>query len=198
MSSHFNSSISHLLAIPNLQGKIIDSTGSALHYHWLPIQSTVSEQVQTVQYHYNHHEFLLGSSFGALAAWKFALEHRPDSLKGIILIDVLPSLPAFPKHKRILLRILQHMPTSLIQPLYQHFRHANFQEVQQRLQSILRDFPEKIPNIPILVLSKNAKFHQEWQRLSRTHLNIEAAMYTSNIHQQISDWQHKLENGTIQ
>ena len=182
-----------ILAVPNLQGERYPCGRDENHIDWVPSETSLKSQVESIANQYNGHEMLIGSSFGGLAAWSFAAEYRPVELKGVVLLDVLPTLDSFPKRKGILFSIVQRLPTRISQTIYNQYRyHQNQRPVPvkdalDKVLSLQQNFPRHAFPIPTLVLSTNVQFHHVWKKKSIDH-ELLTAQEQKTISVQIGKW----------
>ncbi len=156
------SSAIRILAIPNLQGERFTVEIEHSQIDWVSIEDSIQLQLKAITKEYNDHEILIGSSFGALAAWMFTTKHCPSNLKGIVLVDALPSIDSFPKWKLLGLYTNSFLPNRIRLSIYNFYRLASGNSVTQditsilsRIESIIEHFPEQKFPIPTIVLSSN-------------------------------------------
>ena len=175
-----DSSFLRVLAVPNLQGERFSCEMENSQIDWVKDTNSLPHQVAALRQEYNGQQLLIGSSFGGLAAWMFAAEHCPITLKGLVLVDVLPNRTSFPKRRRVGFSILHHLPTRLSQSIYNQHRRLQGQpsvqvsDILQRIRSIQQDFPKPHFPVPTLVVSTNTYFHDKWQELSQSHVMLTA------------------------
>ena len=160
---------------PNLQGERYPCGTDENQIDWVSSETSLKLQVASIADQYNGHNLLIGCSFGGLAAWLFAAESCPVDLKGVVLIDVLPTLDVFPKRKRVVFSVLQRLPTRISQSIYNQYRNHQKQspvqvrDVLLRIRSFLKYFPEHSFPIPTLVVSTNTDFHDVWTEIALNH-----------------------------
>ena len=183
-----------ILCVPNLQGETTNLGLPNVQEQWLSIGDSLTQDVESLRECCDQHRLLLGSSYGALVVWKFVNRHRPSNVRGIVLVDVLPSLSFFPWWRRIALRMITPFPSAVGRVMYDIYGHirghknrSDFVRVQRRLHSTIKDFPESPPLIPTLVLSSKESFHTEWVNLSDVYRGV-TAQRKRNIAQQIASW----------
>ena len=188
-----------ILAIPNLQGERFSFEIENSQVDWVDSAHTLQHQVDKLKIEYNGQQLLIGTSFGALAAWKSVVEQCPPTLKGMILIDVLPSLDAFPKQREIGFSVLARFPSTISQLIYNFYRSiqnrmpTELTEVLSRVQSFQKEFPHPCFPIPTLVVSTNRHFHDVWRQMSKDHNRL-TVQEKSTISIQIQQW---VEDGVI-
>lgn len=203
------------LCVPNLQGDEFTVTVENGQVRWVAIEASLSKQVERLCTEYTDQDILIGSSFGGLAVWKYAqTQHSTFNiqystmLRGIVLIDVLPSIQSFPRWRKLGMRLATHLPHRLVQPVYTAYRMSvrergssntsntsktskkikdSVATILQRIQSIENGFPSSKFPVPTLVLSTNGSFHQQWLELSHT-IDALTAHKKTDPSQQISDW----------
>ena len=188
-----------ILAIPNLQGERFSFEIENSQVDWVDSAHTLQHQVDKLKTEYNGQQLLIGTSFGALAAWKCVVEQCPPTLKGVILIDVLPSLDVFPKRREIGFSVLTRFPSRISQLIYNFYRSiqnrmpTEVTEVLSRVQSLQKEFPHPCFPIPTLVVSTNRHFHDVWRQMSKDHNRL-TVQEKSTISIQIQQW---VEDGVI-
>ena len=169
-----NSTI-RVLAVPNLQGARFTFELENSQVDWIESANSLQQQVDILQREYSGQQLLIGSSFGGLASWRFTAEQSPTELKGLILLDVLPNLDAFPKHRQFTFGLLTRLPESIAQSMYHFYRTVqknppvDVLPVLERVRSIRCHFPDQNFHVPTLVISSNIHFHNEWEILSDGH-----------------------------
>lgn len=188
------------LCVPNLQGEQFKLSIENGQVRWIAMEASLSEQVERLCMSYNDEDILVGTSFGGLAVWKYAQIQHPTMLRGMVLIDVLPSLQSFPTWRKLGMKLATHFPSHLLQPLYTTYRMSvgerpkspmipkdSIATILQRIQSIENGFPSSRFPVPTLVLSTNGSFHQQWLELSHT-IDVLTAHKKTDPSQQIRDW----------
>ena len=188
------------LCVPNLQGEQFKLSIENGQVRWIAMEASLSEQVERLCMSYNDEDILVGTSFGGLAVWKYAQIQHPTMLRGMVLIDVLPSLQSFPRWRKLGMKLAAHLPHRLLQPLYTTYRMSvgerpkspmipkdSIATILQRIQSIENGFPSSRFPVPTLVLSTNGSFHQQWLELSHT-IDVLTAHKKTDPSQQIRDW----------
>ena len=188
------------LCVPNLQGEQFKLSIENGQVRWIAMEASLSEQVERLCMSYNDEDILVGTSFGGLAVWKYAQIQHPTMLRGMVLIDVLPSLQSFPTWRKLGMKLAAHLPHRLLQPLYTTYRMSVGEQPKnpmihkdsiattlQRIQSIENGFPSSRFPVPTLVLSTNGSFHQQWLELSDT-IDALTAHKKTDPSQQIRDW----------
>ena len=193
------------LCVPNLQGDRFKLSVENGQVRWIAMEASLSEQVERLCMSYNDEDILFGTSFGGLAVWKYAQIQHPTMLRGMVLIDVLPSLQSFPRWRKLGMKLAAHLPHRLVQPVYTAYRMSvgergssktsktpkklkdSVATILQRIQSIENGFPSSRFPVPTLVLSTNGSFHQQWLELSDT-LDALTAHKKTDPSQQIRDW----------
>ena len=131
----------------------------------------------------------------ALVVYRLGIssDKPPKTIRGLILIDVLPSLDCFPRRKRIAHRLLKHIPHPVGQQIYDFIRYQqgyeakDLKQILERLESIYAHFPNQIPNIPVLILSTNQHFHEEWSQMAKKYPLLTAELST-DLSGQITTW----------
>jgi pimeloyl-ACP methyl ester carboxylesterase len=188
------------LCVPNLQGNPFTPTIENGQIRWVTMERSLSEQVERLCTSYNGEDILVGTSFGGLAVWKYAQTQHPNMLRGIVLIDVLPTIQSFPTWRKLGIKMATHLPNRLVQPLYTAYRMSvgerpksskihkdSVATILQRIQSIQNGFPSSKFPVPTLVLSSNLSFHEQWLTLSRS-IDVLTAHKKTDPSQQIRDW----------
>ena len=183
-----------ILCAPNLQGEQTFLQLNNAYLQSAPIKESLNAQIKELQRLYQEHHFLLGTSFGGIAAWLFLLREHPQKVQGLILLDVLPSLAYFPRRKRVGYQLVKNIPSRIIHTLYTALRQQqeysgdlDIKHMFSRVQSIYDHFPTTLPQLPILVLSKNQKFHEEWSKQAKAHPFL-TAQRIKHPSLQIDDW----------
>ena len=194
-----NSTI-RVLAVPNLQGERFSCEIENSQIDWVESANSLKHQVEMLKREYNGHQFLIGSSFGGLASWMFTARYCPTQLKGVVLIDVLPTIDAFPHCRAIGFAVLGKLPQRISQYFYTQYRSrqretsVQVRDVLLRVRSIQEEFPDPYFPIPTLVVSTNLHFHNVWKELSREH-DFLSAQEKSNLSVQINAWVENLDMG---
>ena len=187
-----------VLAVPNLQGEKYPCGRGEDQIDWVLSETSLKAQVASIANQYNGHELLIGSSFGGLAAWLFAAEYCPLDLKGVVLVDVLPTLNVFPKRKRVVFSLLQRLPTRISQTIYNQYRNHQKQspvqvrDVLLRIRSFLKYFPEHSFPVPTLVVSTNTDFHDVWTEIAIDHELLTVHEQTT-LSVQVSKWLREMD-----
>ena len=183
-----------ILSVPNLQGEYFSFAVENCPQYCVPVEDSLPDQVECLLREYNNHSLLIGSSFGGLAAWTFSAEQCPNGLKGLVLIDVLPSLDYFPRWRLLGVHLSPLLPKKLTQSIYNKYRLVcgqsddhNLEKISRRIHSVIEKFPVQEFPIPTLVLSSNKRFHKEWLRLSNSHKQL-SAQRINNPSNQITKW----------
>lgn len=186
------------LGVPNLQGERYPLSISQINIDWVSSETTLPSQVHSIAETYNGQELLVGSSFGGLAAWMFAAQHHPSQLKGVVLIDVLPSIALFPKRKAAVFTVLERFPSRMAQVIYDVYRKRAGQQladvvaVLDRVASIHQEFPQPSFAQPTLVVSSNHTFHLSWRERASAHQNV-FARQKRDLSRQVIEWIDSLE-----
>ena len=193
-------SIDSILAVPNLQGHKEELQLKDVSMIWVSPQDGLEEQVEAIRLEYTNQSILLGASFGGIAAWQFSLENSPEALRALILMDVLPSLQAFPQSKRMAHRVLQRVPLSIAERGYRALRRSQgdikpvvFASIQSKIESLFASFPRSYPTLPCLILSENPQFHAEWRSISKNRPWLQVQM-RGNTERQITQWLSSVAN----
>ena len=182
-----------ILAVPNLQGERYPCGRDENHIDWVPSETSLKSQVESIANQYNGHELLIGSSFGGLAAWLYAAEYCPVELKAVVLIDVLPTLDVFPKRKMVVFSALHLLPIPISQSIYNQYRNHQKQspvqvgEVLLRIRSLQQNFPRHSFPIPTLVVSTNRHFHEVWEQIAIDH-ELLTVQEQTRLSVQVSKW----------
>lgn len=173
------STIPSILCVPNLQGQQTPNL-AGVEQAWVPPANTLPAQVENIQATYGEHPILIGSSFGGLAAWKFAYTTHSQTLQCLILIDVLPTLSVFPSWKSGLLNLANYLPHTILQSSYTLYRQIQGEDqsvdidaVLSRIRSFQKDFPQPIFPVPTMVLSTNHTFTRVWRQIAGHQIRIQ-------------------------
>ena len=193
-----DNSFLRVLGVPNLQGERFSCEMENSQIDWVESANSLQHQVETLKRGYNGQQLLIGSSFGGLASWMFTARYCRTQLKGVVLIDVLPTIDAFPNRRAIGFAVLGKLPQRISQYFYNQYRSrqgevpVQVRDVLLRVRSIQEEFPEPYFPVPTLVLSTNLHFHNVWKQLSREH-DLLTVQEKNNLSVQISTWAEDLD-----
>ena len=193
-----DNSFLRVLGVPNLQGERFSCEIDNSQVDWVESGNSLQQQVETLKREYNEQQLLIGRSFGGLAAWMFTALQCPSQLKGVVLIDVLPTIEAFPNRRAIGFAVLDKLPQRIAQYLYNQYRSrqgevsVQVRDVLLRVRSIQEEFPDPYFPIPTLVVSTNMHFHNEWKQLSKEH-DVLSVQEKTNLSVQINTWVRDLD-----
>lgn len=196
----FDNSVVKVLGVPNLQGERFSCEMDNSQVDWVDSAKSLKHQVEILKREYNGHQILIGSSFGGLAAWMFTALQCPYQLKGLVLIDVLPTIDAFPNRRAIGFAVLGKLPQRIAQYIYNQYRSrqgevsVQIRDVLLRVRSIQEEFPDPYFPIPTLVVSTKRHFHNEWKQLSKEH-DVLSVQEKTNLSVQINTWTENLDIG---
>ena len=193
-----DNSFHRVLGVPNLQGERFSCEIDNSQVDWVDNANSLKHQVEMLKREYNGQQLLIGSSFGGLASWMFTARFCPTQLKGVVLIDVLPTIDAFPNRRAIGFAVLGKLPQRISQYLYTQYRtrqrktSVQVRDVLLRVRSIQEEFPEPYFPVPTLVLSTNLYFHSVWKQLAREH-DLLSVQEKSILSVQINAWLEDLD-----
>ena len=182
MSSSFPSSI---LYLPNLQGTYLPMESQCFDIQKARIGYGLQEDLKLLEEQYQGQQLMLGVSYGGLLAWKYAVQYSPPELRGVILIDCLPSIAVFPRWRRTALMLSNRTPLIFQVGMYQFYRllrgdlrSDSYSVIRCRLNSILMDFPRGFPAIPVLTLLSSDRFVEGWTEQAEQNPQVMVSHYS--------------------